>query len=1144
MAVAARPMARVSWWSRCQLAAPLLAVAMLLALGTQLAAAMVEEEGIPVAATVDLASPRAKISSAIRAFIDVPVPPQGIDARLRSLTVPASRPDLLRVRLDVPVTPATTAAVAATGARILSTAARWNAVLVEATMAQIDALALLPDVRLIAPALRPHTHGQSVTAQPGNYTDPADTVIHTDQVRSTYQTAGAGMTVGIISDSINASSTVGAGSVAGSAPGTLTGTNPQANGNLPASIMVCNIGDVGGSTDEGEAMMEEAYHLASGAAFAFAPCGSADTDMASNIGLLKTQAGCAIICDDISYLDEPFFQDGPIAQAASEFVQGGGIYLTAAGNNANTCALATYMPVVSTTGGHNAKGAPNGNSFHNWGVNGSTAPGYLPLVVQGGATIEVILQWNQPFQSWGLGSGSASDFNLWLYKTASTTSSITSSTTVQGTAAAPSGDPFEIIQYKNGGSSNATVYLAVDYFGGVSTAQVMRVLVFTDGYSVTSPGNTVLSFGTSMGHATTSNVLAIAAMDYSASPYAVEPFSSLGGWGSTGIPYYYSTTGQLLSGAPQRRNKPDITAPDGVSVWNANFQPFYGTSGATPHAAAAAALSWAVQPTFTNLQIIAALQASATDITTAPASTGPDPWSGYGLVNAFASIGTTLTSVSSVTTSSANGTYYTGTIPILVTFTNPVTVSGTPVLQLNTTPSASATYASGSGSATLTFNYLIQQGQMSAALDVASTAALSGGSLASGSIPVSLTLPSPGSRGSLSANASIQIDGKGTQTITFSAIANQIYGATLPLSASASSGLAPAFSIVSGPATLNNAMLTCTGLGTVIVAADQAGNASWLAAPEVRQQFTVTAAPDTIILPATTTVVYSASPSSVMPTITGPSSPVASVSYQPYSGNPAAGGSATGSATATPPTDVGWYRVTASLDANHGGGSASGSLDITPALLTVTAVSKTITVGSAPGPLSATMATFLGSDTAAVVSGSAALSTTASATSPAGVYPITVSVAGLSAANYTFQGVNGTITIGLVSQTISFANPGAPSAGSDQVALVATATSGLGVSFSVLSGPATVQASQLTFTGAGTVVVAANQAGNSVYQPAPEVTQTIVLTQQSAGSAAAPAAAAGGGGGGGSCGLGSGVSALALTLFVLLRLLPVRLRPR
>jgi hypothetical protein len=76
------------------------------------------------------------------------------------------------------------------------------------------------------------------------------------------------------------------------------------------------------------------------------------------------------------------------------------------------------------------------------------------------------------------------------------------------------------------------------------------------------------------------------------------------------------------------------------------------------------------------------------------------------------------------------------------------------------------------------------------------------------------------------------------------------------------------------------------------------------------------------------------------------------------------------------------------------------------------------------------------------------------------------------------------------------------------------------------------------------VVVAANQAGNSVYQPAPEVTQTIVLTQQSAGSAAAPAAAAGGGGGGGSCGLGSGVSALALTLFVLLRLLPVRLRPR
>jgi hypothetical protein len=55
----------------------------------------------------------------------------------------------------------------------------------------------------------------------------------------------------------------------------------------------------------------------------------------------------------------------------------------------------------------------------------------------------------------------------------------------------------------------------------------------------------------------------------------------------------------------------------------------------------------------------------------------------------------------------------------------------------------------------------------------------------------------------------------------------------------------------------------------------------------------------------------------------------------------------------------------------------------------------------------------------------------------------------------------------------------------------------LAVTFSVLSGPATVSGNILTITGAGTVVVAANQVGNANYSAAPQVTQTIVATQSS-----------------------------------------------
>jgi len=82
-----------------------------------------------------------------------------------------------------------------------------------------------------------------------------------------------------------------------------------------------------------------------------------------------------------------------------------------------------------------------------------------------------------------------------------------------------------------------------------------------------------------------------------------------------------------------------------------------------------------------------------------------------------------------------------------------------------------------------------------------------------------------------------------------------------------------------------------------------------------------------------------------------------------------------------------------------------------------------------------------------------------------------------------------TITFVLLPSTVVFGTP--------PVTLSATATSGLHVIFSVLSGPATVIGTTLTFTGSGTVVVAADQAGNSSYQAAPEVTQTVIVLPQS-----------------------------------------------
>jgi hypothetical protein len=86
-------------------------------------------------------------------------------------------------------------------------------------------------------------------------------------------------------------------------------------------------------------------------------------------------------------------------------------------------------------------------------------------------------------------------------------------------------------------------------------------------------------------------------------------------------------------------------------------------------------------------------------------------------------------------------------------------------------------------------------------------------------------------------------------------------------------------------------------------------------------------------------------------------------------------------------------------------------------------------------------------------------------------------------------------TIAKEAQTISFPAPVSPvSLGSGAVGLAATASSGLAVTFSVVSGPCVLSGVNAVFTGLGTCIVAADQAGNANYSAAAEVTRTIVVT--------------------------------------------------
>ena len=84
------------------------------------------------------------------------------------------------------------------------------------------------------------------------------------------------------------------------------------------------------------------------------------------------------------------------------------------------------------------------------------------------------------------------------------------------------------------------------------------------------------------------------------------------------------------------------------------------------------------------------------------------------------------------------------------------------------------------------------------------------------------------------------------QSIDFLITGAHHYGETLALSAKASSGLPVTFRLKSGPAVLSGTLLTLTGTGTVVVEANQKGNAGYYAAATVSQSFTVIKAAQSI----------------------------------------------------------------------------------------------------------------------------------------------------------------------------------------------------------------------------------------------------------------------------------------------------------
>jgi len=545
---------------------------------------------------------------------------------------------------------------------------------------QLDAATTLTELHAIRAAMS-RTRAGAVTSQ-------GDFAQNSDLVRSQNALTGAGITVGILSDSydcyaVYASKGVPAGGNAGYANNGFTAdaATDISTGDLPSNVNVLAEANPGGGGcmnygapvqlpfgDEGRAMMQIVHDVAPGAGLAFYTADNSEADFASGIGKLAAPvssggAGANVIVDDVGYFDEPFFQDGIVAQSIDAVVGQGVAYFSSAGNN-GTLAYDNNAPTFATLG---TPGTVNANEhLLNFDTTGATTTTTLPVSIpplSPGEFVAIVAEWDQPYVTGAPSSGGAKN-QIDLCIEGAMGNDIINKQNPDGSlgAATCSGgntlghDPVQVMFVYNradaaGNSSAETLNIVIGLVSGAAPGRI-KVVVEDDG-----AGSKIKQFATNsatlQGHPGASGAAAVGAAFFANTPSCgpatpvLEGFSSAGG-----DPILFDVTGKPQT--PVTRQKPDFVGPDGGNntflgykiragddtstvtgcLNNAGFPNFFGTSAAAPHVAGIAALLLEANPSLTPTQIYKVLQQSAVPIGATPTVANPNYAAGFGFVQA------------------------------------------------------------------------------------------------------------------------------------------------------------------------------------------------------------------------------------------------------------------------------------------------------------------------------------------------------------------------------------------------------------------------------------------------------------------------------------------------------------------------------
>lgn len=603
-----------------------------------------------------LAEPDSHLGYAMTGVRTLNVAPEGPGSLIRNEFA-----ELLVYVRTSDITPATLDALNDAGATIVHVAEEYQTITAYIAPQDLTVVAELDAVQSVKEEIQPYVTQSSLVLGVRNPAMPNRTAdgcipaalsegyaqLGVDEVRETFGLDGTGITVGVLSDSYDNYDYAAAG-----APPATNATTNIATGNLPGPGNPCGhaldvhvIKEGPASSDEGRAMLQIVHDLAPGAELAFATAYGGIFDFADQIRNLRSVAGADVIVDDIQYFIEPYFQDGPIAQAIAEVTADGAVYVTFAGNEhyeLNDKAIGSYE-----TPAFRPAACPSDlrlygklhvpqleGDCHDFNA-GPEIDSMNTFTLEVGGILFVNLQWAEPWY------GVETDLDFYL---------IDDEGQVLGSPATDDNlaiqIPQEQIYYENLTGAQQTVHLVVNRFAGTATPRLKYVLIQDTegilGADLTQAEGEDILGPTIFGHSSSTHAITVGAIEYNVG-HVPQNFSSHG----FPIHYFQPITAGFAAAAlpqPEIRLKPDIVATNGGCTTFFGWQNdpsdcyrFYGTSAAAPHAAAVAALMLqrAHQHgiSLTHRQIESMLEQSAQ-----PVPGGTEASVGAGLIDAVAAV--------------------------------------------------------------------------------------------------------------------------------------------------------------------------------------------------------------------------------------------------------------------------------------------------------------------------------------------------------------------------------------------------------------------------------------------------------------------------------------------------------------------------